>query len=104
MDELRVIYGDENVGYILSTDSSIEESLKESDLVVGAVYVISKQAPKVVKNSMLENMKPGAVMVDISIDQGGCFESGKPTTMTILPMKKMELFTIASLICQVLFL
>ena len=80
LDELRAIYGDENVEYILSTDSSIEESLKESDLVVGAVYVIGKQAPKVVKNSMLEKMKPGAVMVDISIDQGGCFESSKPTT------------------------
>ena len=80
LDDLRAIYGDENVEYILSTDSSIEESLKESDLVVGAVYVIGKQAPKVVKNSMLENMKPGAVMVDISIDQGGCFESSKPTT------------------------
>jgi alanine dehydrogenase len=80
LDELSAIYGDENVEYILSTDSSIEESLKESDLVVGAVYVIGKQAPKVVKNSMLEKMKPGAVMVDISIDQGGCFESSKPTT------------------------
>ena len=80
LDELSAIYGNENVEYILSTDSSIEESLTESDLVVGAVYVIGKQAPKVVKNSMLENMKPGAVMVDISIDQGGCFESSKPTT------------------------
>ena len=80
LDELRAIYGNENVEYILSTDASIEESLKESDLVVGAVYVIGKQAPKVVKNSMLEKMKPGAVMVDISIDQGGCFESSKPTT------------------------
>jgi alanine dehydrogenase len=80
LNELRLIYGDENVEYILSTDSSIEESLKESDLVVGAVYVIGKQAPKVVKNSMLEKMKPGAVMVDISIDQGGCFETARPTT------------------------
>ena len=80
LDELRAIYGNENVEYILSTDTSIEESLKESDLVVGAVYVIGKQAPKVVKNSMLEKMKPGAVMVDISIDQGGCSESSKPTT------------------------
>ena len=80
LDELHAIYGNENVEYILSTDTSIEESLKESDLVVGAVYVIGKQAPKVVKNSMLEKMKPGAVMVDISIDQGGCFESSKPTT------------------------
>ena len=47
---------------------------------IGAVYVVGKQAPKVVKNNMLEKMKPGAVLVDISIDQGGCFESSKPTT------------------------
>jgi alanine dehydrogenase len=80
LDELRTTYGDSNIEYILSTESSIEEAIKESDLVIGAVYVIGKQAPKVVKNSMLEKMKPGAVMVDISIDQGGCFESSKPTT------------------------
>ena len=80
LDELRSIYGDKNVEYILSSESSIEEAITESDLVIGAVYVIGKQAPKVIKNSMLEKMKPGAVMVDISIDQGGCFESSKPTT------------------------
>ena len=80
LDELRAIHGDSNIEYILSTESSIEEAIKESDLVIGAVYVIGKQAPKVVKNSMLKKMKPGAVMVDISIDQGGCFESSKPTT------------------------
>ena len=80
LDELRAIYGESDVEYIISTDTSIKEALKESDLVIGAVYVIGKQAPKVVKNSMLKEMKPGAVMVDISIDQGGCFESSKPTT------------------------
>ena len=80
LEELRSIYGDKNVEYILSSESSIEEAITESDLVIGAVYVIGKQAPKVIKNSMLEKMKPGAVMVDISIDQGGCFESSKPTT------------------------
>ena len=80
LDELRTIYGETDIEYILSTDSSIEESIKKSDLVIGAVYVIGKQAPKVVKNSMLKKMKPGAVIVDISIDQGGCFESSKPTT------------------------
>ena len=80
LDELRAVYGDTNIEYIVSSDSSIEEALKNSDLVVGAVYVIGKQAPKVVKNFMLQSMKPGAVMVDISIDQGGCFESSRPTT------------------------
>ena len=80
LDELKDIYGDSDIEYILSTDLSIEEAIKISDLVIGAVYVVGKQAPKVVKNSMLKSMKPGAVIVDISIDQGGCFESSKPTT------------------------
>jgi alanine dehydrogenase len=80
LNELETIYGNKNVEYILSTESAINEAIKDSDLVIGAVYVVGKQAPKVIKNSMLENMKPGAVMVDISIDQGGCFESSKPTT------------------------
>ena len=80
LNELRSIYGESGIEYIISKDSTIEAALKESDLVIGAVYVIGKQAPKVVKNYMLKEMKPGAVMVDISIDQGGCFESSKPTT------------------------
>jgi alanine dehydrogenase len=80
LNELEAIYGNKNIEYILSTETAIESALMESDLVIGAVYVIGKQAPKVVKNSMLKQMKPGAVMVDISIDQGGCFESSKPTT------------------------
>ena len=80
LGELENIYGNHNIEYIVSTQASIEEALKESDLVIGAVYVIGKQAPIVVKDSMLRQMKSGAVMVDISIDQGGCFESSKPTT------------------------
>jgi len=48
-------------------------------LVVGSVYVTGKQAPKIVTRSMLQDMQPGSVMVDISIDQGGCFESSRPT-------------------------
>jgi alanine dehydrogenase len=80
LHELEKIYGNKNIEYIVSTETAIENALKVSDLVIGAVYVIGKQAPKVVTNSMLKHMKPGAVMVDISIDQGGCFESSKPTT------------------------
>jgi alanine dehydrogenase len=80
LDELEQVYGNSNIEYILSTEDAITNALKESDLVIGAVYVIGKQAPKVVTKSMLSSMKPGAVLVDISIDQGGCFESSKPTT------------------------
>ena len=50
-----------------------------SDLVIGSVYEVGKEAPKVIKKSMLHNMVEGSVMVDISIDQGGCFETSKPT-------------------------
>jgi alanine dehydrogenase len=80
LNHLKTIFGEDNIEYILSSESSINSAIAESDLVVGAVYVIGKQAPKVIKNSMLKNMKQGAVMVDISIDQGGCFESSMPTT------------------------
>ena len=80
LNELEAIYGNKNIEYILSSELAINEAIKDSDLVIGAVYVVGKQAPKVIKNNMITNMKPGAVMVDISIDQGGCFESSKPTT------------------------
>jgi alanine dehydrogenase len=77
---LKDRFGNKNIDYIISTESSIENAIKESDMVIGAVYVIGKQAPKVIKRSMLKLMKAGTVLVDISIDQGGCFESSKPTT------------------------
>jgi alanine dehydrogenase len=77
---LKDRFGNKNIDYIISSESSIEDAIKESDMIIGAVYVIGKQAPKVIKRSMLKLMKPGTVMVDISIDQGGCFESSKPTT------------------------
>ena len=80
LNDLKEIHGVNNIEYILSTESSIQAAIQESDLVIGAVYVVGREAPKVVTNSMLEKMKPGAVMVDISIDQGGCFESSRPTT------------------------
>jgi len=80
LNYLKDKFGDKNIDYIISSESSIEDAIKESDMVIGAVYVIGKQAPRVIKRSMLKLMKPGTVMVDISIDQGGCFESSKPTT------------------------
>jgi alanine dehydrogenase len=48
--------------------------------VIGSVYVVGKEAPKVITKEMLSSMSPGTVMVDVSIDQGGCFETSKPTT------------------------
>jgi alanine dehydrogenase len=79
LDELKALYGENNIEYIVSSDESIEDALSDSDLVIGAVYVIGMEAPKVIKKSMLKSMKPGTVLVDISIDQGGCIESSRPT-------------------------
>jgi alanine dehydrogenase len=63
-----------------STTETIERLVQEADLVVGAVLVAGATAPKLVTRAMLKTMKRGAVLVDISIDQGGCFETSRPTT------------------------
>ena len=52
----------------------------DADLVIGAVLVPGAKAPKLVTNELVSRMKPGSVLVDISIDQGGCFEDSHPTT------------------------
>ena len=59
---------------------NLAESVAEADLVVGAVLIPGAAAPKLVTREMLATMKPGAVLVDVAIDQGGCFETSKPTT------------------------
>jgi len=58
----------------------LEGAVKRADLVIGAVLVPGAKAPKLVSNSLVAHMKPGAVLVDIAIDQGGCFEDSRPTT------------------------
>ena len=63
-----------------STIEAVERLVRDADVVVGAVLVAGAAAPKLVTRPMLSTMKPGAVLVDISIDQGGCFETSKPTT------------------------
>jgi alanine dehydrogenase len=63
-----------------ATTEAIEALVTEADLVIGAVLVAGAAAPKLVTHDMVRRMKPGAVMVDISIDQGGCFETSRPTS------------------------
>jgi alanine dehydrogenase len=58
----------------------LRELLKKADLVVGAVLIVGAQAPKIITRAMLKTMKKGAVIVDVAIDQGGCFETSRPTT------------------------
>ncbi|MBV9352969.1 MAG: alanine dehydrogenase, partial [Mycobacterium sp.] len=63
-----------------SSAYELEEVVKRADLVIGAVLVPGAKAPTLVPNSLVAQMKPGAVLVDIAIDQGGCFEDSRPTT------------------------
>ncbi len=65
---------------LFATEHSIEEMVLTADLVVGAVLVPGAAAPKLVTREMVRQMRPGSVLVDIAIDQGGCFETSRPTT------------------------
>ena len=69
-----------NVTTLYSDRHTIRESVETADLVVGAVLVVGARAPRLVRREDLSRMKPGAVIVDVAIDQGGCFETSKPTT------------------------
>jgi alanine dehydrogenase len=63
-----------------SSALELEGAVKRADLVIGAVLVPGAKAPRLISNSLVGHMKPGAVLVDISIDQGGCFQDSRPTT------------------------
>ncbi len=63
-----------------SAPSAVEASVREADLVIGAVLVPGKHAPKLISRDMVKSMRPGSVIVDVSIDQGGCAETSRPTT------------------------
>jgi alanine dehydrogenase len=80
----RMRYLDEimpaNVTAIFSDPHAVERYAREADLVVGAVLIPGAKAPLLVDRKLLKKMKKGAVLVDVSIDQGGCFETSKPTT------------------------
>jgi alanine dehydrogenase len=65
---------------VASNRYAIDQAVREADLVVGAVLVPGARAPKLVDNHLVSTMKPGSVLVDIAIDQGGCFEDSHPTT------------------------
>jgi len=65
---------------IASSAHAIEETCVDADMVIGAVLVVGAKAPKLVTDALVAKMRPGSVLVDISVDQGGCFESTHPTT------------------------
>jgi len=67
---------------IYATHDALEEYVLDADLIIGAVLVPGAAAPKLVTRDMLHRMRPGSVVVDVAIDQGGCFETSRPTTHT----------------------
>jgi alanine dehydrogenase len=69
-----------NVKTLASSAYEIEKEVTQADLVIGAVLVHGAKAPKLVSNELVKKMKPGSVLVDVAIDQGGCFADSKPTT------------------------
>ncbi len=69
-----------NVDTLMSTSYNIEELLPHTDLVIGAVLIPGAKAPHLITRDMLKLMQPGSVLVDVAIDQGGCFETSHPTT------------------------
>ncbi len=79
LEELDTIFGN-RVQTVFSTSGALAEAIKSADLVVGAVLVPGAAAPKLITREMLGTMRKGSVLVDISIDQGGCFETSKATT------------------------
>ena len=77
--ELSALFGN-RLKTAYSTAHTIEELVRDADLVIGAVLIAGAAAPKLVTRAMVKSMKAGAVLVDIAIDQGGCFETSRPTT------------------------
>jgi alanine dehydrogenase len=76
---IDTIYGG-RIKTLVASKHAIEREVKQADLVIGAVLVHGAKAPKLVSNNLVSQMKCGSVLVDIAIDQGGCFEDSKPTT------------------------
>jgi alanine dehydrogenase len=74
----QVMHG--NLETVVSTPESVAREVKEADLVVGAVLVTGQRAPVIVTRTMVQTMRPGSVIVDVSVDQGGCIETTRPTT------------------------
>jgi len=69
-----------NVKTVYSNEYNIREAIKHSDLIIGAVLIPGAKAPHLITKDMLKDMKPGTVLVDVAVDQGGCIETCKPTT------------------------
>lgn len=69
-----------NVNTLMSTEYNIRELIQGADLIIGAILIPGAKAPHLITRDMLKEMKPGAVLIDVAVDQGGCIETCKPTT------------------------
>ncbi|HMB47244.1 MAG TPA: alanine dehydrogenase [Afifellaceae bacterium] len=81
-DQLRRLWAqfDRPLNTVYSTRDAVEHHVSQADLVIGSVLIPGAAAPKLVSAELIKQMKPGAVVVDVAIDQGGCFETSRPTT------------------------
>ena len=70
----------ENVDTMMSNEYNIRAEIKQSDLIIGAVLIPGAKAPHLITRDMLKLMRPGTVLVDVAVDQGGCIETCTPTT------------------------
>jgi alanine dehydrogenase len=82
LDKLRMSFWryDNRIAGLASSKLAIEQQVREADMVIGAVLIPGAKAPKLVSNELVARMKPGSVLVDIAVDQGGCFADTRPTT------------------------
>jgi alanine dehydrogenase len=78
---LETIFGS-RVTYLYSNADNIELSVRTADLLIGAVLILGKRAPILVSKAIVEQMKPGSVIIDVAVDQGGCIETLRPTSHT----------------------
>jgi alanine dehydrogenase len=84
---------------LASSSLTVEEACLSADIVVGAVLVVGAKAPKLVSNELVSRMKPGSVLVDISVDQGGCFEDTRATTHSdpVFPVHNSLFYCVANM-------
>ncbi|MEI2766092.1 MAG: alanine dehydrogenase [Dermatophilaceae bacterium] len=82
LDKLRMVFWrwQNRIKQLASSTLSVRQQVLDADMVIGSVLIPGAKAPKLVTNDMVAQMKPGSVLVDIAIDQGGCFEDSRPTT------------------------
>ena len=101
LDKLRMSFWryDNRVHGLASSSLTIAQQVREADLVIGAVLIPGAKAPSLISNELVSQMKPGSVLVDIAIDQGGCFGDSRPTTHAdpVFPVHNSTMYCVANM-------